>query len=212
MAPRWLQGRPGSGPARRPAPAIGNKPTRPLSSTTSTAPSAPPPASSAARKHTAPKGKRSGTPTKPREIPALHLAEQINEKAMNAGSTLISPLHKQVQILTTAQALCTQSGTRLNRSQFADRLGIHRNTLGSSLDQDGSMPRPDKSGKWRLADIIAWESPPVRRRAVRQCSIRSGCNRSWLSWGQSSQTLCTDPAHAAPAPCGSLRCAGYRER
>lgn len=83
---------------------------------------------------------------------------------MNADSTLISALHKQVQILTTAvQALCSQSGTRLNRSQFAQRLGIHRNTLATRLDQDRTMPRPGKDGKWLLADIIAWESRSVRR-------------------------------------------------
>lgn len=83
---------------------------------------------------------------------------------MSPESTLINALFKQVQILTTAvETLCSQSGTRLNRSQFAHRLGIHRNTLATRLAQDRTMPRPGKDGKWLLADIIEWESRPVRR-------------------------------------------------
>lgn len=83
---------------------------------------------------------------------------------MNADTTAISALYNQVQILTTAvQALCTQSGKRLNRSQFAERLGIHRNTLNTRLEQDRTMPRPGKDGKWLLADIIEWETRRARR-------------------------------------------------
>lgn len=83
---------------------------------------------------------------------------------MTAQLADISMLQKQIQNLTTAvQTLCTQSGMRLNRSQFAHRLGIHRNTLITRLAQDRTMPRPGKDGKWLLSDIIEWESRPVRR-------------------------------------------------
>lgn len=70
----------------------------------------------------------------------------------------VEALIQQVRILSTAvQMLCTQNGTRLNVQQFAERLGIHRNTLANRLKTDRTMPRPGKDGKWLLSEIIEWE-------------------------------------------------------
>ena len=71
---------------------------------------------------------------------------------------LLAELKEQLDILTHAvKALSVQHGGRLNRQQFADRLGIHRNTLKSFLDRDHLMPRPGDDGKWMLTEIIDWE-------------------------------------------------------
>lgn len=83
---------------------------------------------------------------------------------MTEHASEISMLKMHILNMTSAlQILCSQSGARLNRTQLAERLGIHRNTLATRLAQDRTMPRPGKDGKWLLADIIAWESRPVRR-------------------------------------------------
>lgn len=65
---------------------------------------------------------------------------------------------ERLERLTSAVELLSEvQGVRLNRAQFAARLGIHRNTLATRLATDPRMPRPGKDGKWRLADIIEWE-------------------------------------------------------
>ena len=70
----------------------------------------------------------------------------------------IAELSAKIDILTNAvQALCTQSGARITRSQLAERLGVHRNTIANMLERDRRMPRPSNDGKWMLSDIIAWE-------------------------------------------------------
>ncbi|MFG5777967.1 hypothetical protein ACFIQF_12910 [Comamonas sp. J-3] len=71
---------------------------------------------------------------------------------------LLAELREQLDILTHAvKALSVQHGGRLNRQQFADRLGIHRNTLAAFLARDHTMPRPGNDGKWMLTEIIDWE-------------------------------------------------------
>jgi len=52
-------------------------------------------------------------------------------------------------------------GTRLNREQLAQRLGIHRHTLRVRLAQDRSMPRPGPDGRWLLSEIMHWEQRQV---------------------------------------------------
>lgn len=56
-------------------------------------------------------------------------------------------------IIVMARAL----GTRLNREQMAERLGVHRNTL-ARRQQDPNFPQPGRDGKWLLAEVIEWES------------------------------------------------------
>lgn len=74
-------------------------------------------------------------------------------------------LKAQVDTLVYAvKALCVQHGGRLNRQQFADRLGIHRNTLVKFLARDRSMPRPGDDGKWMLTEIIDWELRTRKKR------------------------------------------------
>jgi len=63
-----------------------------------------------------------------------------------------------LQILTSAVlALTQQQGVRLTRAGLCERLGVHRNTLATWLETDRNFPRPDKSGKWLLADVVKWE-------------------------------------------------------
>jgi len=59
-------------------------------------------------------------------------------------------------------ALTQQQGARLTRAELCARLGIHRNTLTTWLETDRHFPRPDKSGKWLLADVVAWELSKVK--------------------------------------------------
>lgn len=54
-------------------------------------------------------------------------------------------------------ALTQQQGARLTRAELCTRLGIHRNTITAWLETDRHFPRPDKSGKWLLSDIVRWE-------------------------------------------------------
>lgn len=55
------------------------------------------------------------------------------------------------------QLMAAMLGTRLDRGQLAERMGIHRNTIAARLDSDRTFPRPGKDGKWLLSDVVAWE-------------------------------------------------------
>lgn len=70
----------------------------------------------------------------------------------------IAQLMGRIDQLTQAvQSLCTIAGARLTRQQLADRWGIHRNTLIARLENDRTIPRPSKDGKWLLSEVIEWE-------------------------------------------------------
>lgn len=64
----------------------------------------------------------------------------------------------QVNKLTRAvQYMASMLGTRLDRGQLAERMGVHRNTLAKRLTTDKTFPRPGKDGKWLLSEVIDWE-------------------------------------------------------
>lgn len=64
----------------------------------------------------------------------------------------------RIDKMTSAMRLmAAMLGTRLDRGQLADRMGIHRNTLAKRLASDTSFPRPGKDGKWLLSEVIEWE-------------------------------------------------------
>ena len=64
-----------------------------------------------------------------------------------------------IDMLTQAvERLAQMQGNRLTRTELCSRLGIHRNTLTNWLESDRRFPRPDKTGKWLLSDVIRWES------------------------------------------------------
>lgn len=70
----------------------------------------------------------------------------------------LQALTATVAVLTaTIQTLTAQTGRRLSRAELCERLGIHRNTLGTRLKTDARFPRPGPDGKWALADVVAWE-------------------------------------------------------
>lgn len=66
-------------------------------------------------------------------------------------------LNRLEQMTSAMQLMASMLGTRLDRGQLAERMGIHRNTLRQRLTTDNSFPRPGKDGKWMLSDVIAWE-------------------------------------------------------
>ncbi|MFN7155046.1 MAG: helix-turn-helix transcriptional regulator [Acidovorax sp.] len=66
-------------------------------------------------------------------------------------------LHRLEKMTSAMQLMAAMLGTRLDRAQLADRLGIHRNTLRQRLASDTSFPRPGKDGKWLLSEVIEWE-------------------------------------------------------
>lgn len=70
----------------------------------------------------------------------------------------IAVLSAQVMRLTEAvTVLCQSQGARISRQQLAERLGVHRNTIGNYLERDRAFPRPGRDGKFALADVITWE-------------------------------------------------------
>jgi predicted DNA-binding transcriptional regulator AlpA len=76
--------------------------------------------------------------------------------------TEISKTEQQIRILTSAVIeLAKINGTRLDRGALAQRLGVHVTTITRWKERDANFPRPDKTGKWRLCDIIKWEDDQV---------------------------------------------------
>lgn len=61
------------------------------------------------------------------------------------------------RLASAVQLMAAMLGTRLDREQFAQRLGVHRNTLRARLAVDRTMPRPDRDGRWLLSEIVEWE-------------------------------------------------------
>lgn len=79
-------------------------------------------------------------------------------------------LLRQLELLTEAVVQLAQAmGTRLDRTQLAERLGVHRNTLPKRFAEPG-FPPCDRHGRWLLADLIAWEAREFshNRRRVRK--------------------------------------------
>lgn len=74
---------------------------------------------------------------------------------MTASESLL--LERIDKMASAMQFMATMLGTRLDRGQLAERLGIHRNTLATRLATDKAFPRPAKDGKWLLSDLIEWE-------------------------------------------------------
>ncbi len=69
-----------------------------------------------------------------------------------------APLLERIDKMASAMTLmATMLGTRLDRAQLADRMGIHRNTLAKRLATDRDFPRPGRDGKWLLSEVIEWE-------------------------------------------------------
>lgn len=95
----------------------------------------------------------------------FEMTQQDTVSALKELKSINEGLQSQVDTLVHAvKTLCIQNGGRLNRQQFADRLGIHRNTLVKFLARDRSMPRPGDDGKWMLTEIIDWELRTRRKR------------------------------------------------
>ena len=64
----------------------------------------------------------------------------------------------RIDKMTSAmQLMAAMLGTRLDRGQLAERMGIHRNTLRQRLASDTRFPRPGNDGKWLLSEVIEWE-------------------------------------------------------
>jgi len=92
------------------------------------------------------------------------LLEPAAAPSYSGGAASTAYLLQRLDSLTDAiQLLAQNMGTRLNREQFAHRLGIHRNTLSTRLQQDRSMPRPGADGRWLLSEIMQWEQRQAQR-------------------------------------------------
>ena len=64
----------------------------------------------------------------------------------------------RIDKMTSAmQLMAAMLGTRLDRGQLAERMGIHRNTLAKRLSTDTRFHRPGSDGKWLLSEVIEWE-------------------------------------------------------
>lgn len=69
-----------------------------------------------------------------------------------------SQLLERIDKMSSAmQLMASMLGTRLDRGQLADRMGVHRNTLAKRLQTDRTFPRPGRDGKWLLSEVIEWE-------------------------------------------------------
>lgn len=70
----------------------------------------------------------------------------------------LTDIREQLAALTSAVAHSLRmQGTRLTRADVCDRLGIHRNTLRTYINDKG-FPTPGKDGKWLLAEVVEWEA------------------------------------------------------
>lgn len=69
-------------------------------------------------------------------------------------TTLLDRIDKMASAM---QLMATMLGTRLDRGQLAERMGVHRNTLAKRLATDKDFPRPGRDGKWLLSEVIEWE-------------------------------------------------------
>lgn len=67
------------------------------------------------------------------------------------------------KMASAMQLMATMLGTRLDRGQLAERLGVHRNTLAHRLQTDRNFPRPGTDGKWLLSEVVAWEQRCYQR-------------------------------------------------
>ncbi|MCW5233500.1 helix-turn-helix domain-containing protein [Verminephrobacter eiseniae] len=72
-------------------------------------------------------------------------------------SNEIALLERIDKMTSAMQLMASMLGTRLDRSQLAQRMNIHRNTLTNRLARDKSFPRPGRDGKWLLSEVIEWE-------------------------------------------------------
>lgn len=61
------------------------------------------------------------------------------------------------KMASAMQLMAAMLGTRLDRGQLADRMGVHRNTLAKRLSTDRDFPRPGRDGKWLLSEVVEWE-------------------------------------------------------
>ncbi|MDD2846184.1 MAG: hypothetical protein PHT57_14655 [Rhodoferax sp.] len=61
------------------------------------------------------------------------------------------------RLASAVELMAAMLGTRLDREQLAQRLGVHRNTLRVRLAADRTMPRPGPDGRWLLSEIVEWE-------------------------------------------------------
>lgn len=73
---------------------------------------------------------------------------------MTTETALIERMDKMASAM---RLMAIMLGTRLDRTQLAQRMGVHRNTVGNRLSSDPKFPRPGKDGKWLLSEIIEWE-------------------------------------------------------
>lgn len=61
------------------------------------------------------------------------------------------------KMASAMQLMAAMLGTRLDRGQLADRMGVHRNTLTKRLSTNRDFPRPGRDGKWLLSEVVEWE-------------------------------------------------------
>ncbi len=61
------------------------------------------------------------------------------------------------KMASAMQFMAAMLGTRLDRGQLADRMGVHRNTLAKRLSTDRDFPRPGRDGKWLPSEVVEWE-------------------------------------------------------
>lgn len=73
---------------------------------------------------------------------------------MSEAAQLAEKMEKMVSAVTL---MASMLGTRLDRTQLAERMGVHRNTLRSRMENDRNFPRPGSDGKWLLSEVIEWE-------------------------------------------------------
>lgn len=81
------------------------------------------------------------------------------------SATTENELLARIDALTeSVRLMAAMLGTRLDRAQLCERMGIHRNTLANRLAADSSFPRPGRDGKWLLSEIVEWEQHPPKQR------------------------------------------------
>jgi hypothetical protein len=76
---------------------------------------------------------------------------------MTAEQETLLRIEKNIATLNaTTLVLAQLLGTRINQTQLAERMGVHRNTVRIKSEKN-SFPKKGRDGKYELWKIIKWE-------------------------------------------------------
>lgn len=93
----------------------------------------------------------------------MHLMDRNRQHSCEPNETERESIERRLRRVEDVLIALTQAiAPRVDRTQLAERFGIHRNTLRTRLAKDRTFPRPCADGRWLLSEVIEWELRGVR--------------------------------------------------